>query len=87
MPKIGLDHGSFGLVSGAPMGGEYLGTIGTIPGGLQRKWSLPDWKTPFVAQKWPKNAQSWDFRGDQWADNPQSNPTSEKMSKNPIKIH
>ena len=37
MPKIGLDLGSFGLVSGAPMGGEYLGTIGTIPGGLQWK--------------------------------------------------
>ena len=34
MPKIGLDHGSFGLESDAPMGGEYLGTIRTIPDGI-----------------------------------------------------
>ena len=34
MPKIGLDLGSFGLVSDGPVDGECLGTIRTIPDGI-----------------------------------------------------
>ena len=34
MPKIGFCCVSFGLGSDAPIGGEYLGTIRTIPDGF-----------------------------------------------------
>ena len=83
MPKIGLDLGSFGLVSGAPMGGEYLGTIGTIPGGLQWKCTNQEWKTPFLVQKWTKIDQNGDLRLVYQAGKPQSSLYSEEKCQKP----